>query len=78
MLAEQDLAFYDRERETRLPNSLAEPRDAREQLTTTAEILEVIRNSLNDTQPVFDAIVQSGARLFPGVGGQHRTSSSAR
>jgi signal transduction histidine kinase len=41
--------------------------DAREQLTTTAEILEVIRNSLNDTQPVFDAIVQSGARLFPGA-----------
>ena len=44
-----------------------ELRDAREQLTTTAEILEVIRNSLNDTQPVFDAIVQSGVRLFPGA-----------
>src|SRR5262252_55451 len=41
--------------------------EAREQLTTTAEILEVIRNSLNDTQPIFDAIVQSGARLFPGA-----------
>jgi hypothetical protein len=44
-----------------------ELRDSLEQLTTTAEILEVIRNSLNDTQPVFDAIVQSGARLFPGA-----------
>jgi two-component system, NtrC family, sensor kinase len=41
--------------------------DAQEQLTTTAEILEVIRDSLNNTQPVFDAIVQSGVRLFPGA-----------
>ena len=41
--------------------------DAKEQLTTTAEILEVIRDSLNDIQPVFDAIVQSGVRLFPGA-----------
>jgi signal transduction histidine kinase len=41
--------------------------EAKEQLTTTAEILEVIRDSLNDTQPVFDAIVQSGIRLFPGA-----------
>src|SRR5215212_3171798 len=48
----------------RRPDDLA---DAQEQLTTTAEILEVIRNSLNDTQPVFDAIVQSGVRLFPGA-----------
>src|SRR5262245_56210705 len=44
-----------------------ELRDALEQLTTTAEILEVVRNSLDDTQPVFDAIVQSGTRLFPGA-----------
>jgi signal transduction histidine kinase len=41
--------------------------DAQEQLTTTAEILEVIRGSIDDTQPVFDAIVRSGARLFPGA-----------
>jgi two-component system, NtrC family, sensor kinase len=41
--------------------------EAKEQLTTTAEILEVIRDSLNDFQPVFDAIVQSGVRLFPGA-----------
>jgi GAF domain-containing protein len=38
-----------------------------EQQTTTAEILGVISESLSDTQPVFDAIVQSGVRLFPGA-----------
>jgi GAF domain-containing protein len=36
-----------------------------EQQTATAEILSVISNSLNDTQPVFDAIVQGALRLFP-------------
>jgi signal transduction histidine kinase len=51
-------------REAELAHEL---RDAQEQLTTTAEILEVIRGSLDDTQPVFDAIVRSGARLFPGA-----------
>jgi two-component system, NtrC family, sensor kinase len=38
---------------------------ALEQQTATAEILSVISNSLTDTQPVFDAIVQSGLKLFP-------------
>ncbi len=38
-----------------------------EQQTTTADILEVISQSLSDTQPVFDAIVQSGVRLFSGA-----------
>ena len=54
-------------RETEVSQLARELRDAREQLTTTSEVLEVIRNSLNDTQPVFDAIVQSGVRLFPGA-----------
>ena len=36
-----------------------------EQQTTTSEVLNVISSSLTDTQPVFDAIVQSGLRLFP-------------
>jgi len=36
-----------------------------EQQTATSEILSVISNSLSDTQPVFDAIVASGLKLFP-------------
>ena len=38
-----------------------------EQQTATAEILGVISNSLSATQPVFDAIVASGLKLFPGA-----------
>jgi two-component system, NtrC family, sensor kinase len=36
-----------------------------QQQTATADILGVISNSLSDTQPVFDAIVASGLKLFP-------------
>src|SRR5262245_20749317 len=54
---------------TRLLNELRQRSDdlseALEQQTATAEILSVIINSLSDTEPVFDAIVASGLKLFP-------------
>ena len=41
--------------------------EALERLAATAEILSVISNSPTDTQPVFESIVQSGLKLFPGA-----------
>ena len=43
-----------------------ETKEALEQRTASAEILRVISSSMTDTQPVFDAIVQSCQRLFGG------------
>ena len=44
-----------------------ETKEALEQQTVISEILRVISGSPTDTQPVFDAIVKSGSRLFPGM-----------
>ena len=44
-----------------------ETKEALEQQTVISEILRVIGSSPTDTQPVFDAIVQSGVRLFGGM-----------
>ena len=44
-----------------------ETKEALERQTATAEILRVISESPTDVQPVFDAIVQSGVRLFSGA-----------
>jgi GAF domain-containing protein len=56
---------------TRLLNELCQRTDdlteSLEQQTTTAGILGVISSSLSNVQPVFDAIVQSGIRLFSGA-----------
>jgi transcriptional regulator with GAF, ATPase, and Fis domain len=49
---------------TRLLNEL---RESLQQQTATADVLEVISNSPTDTQPVFESIVQSGLKLFPGA-----------
>jgi class 3 adenylate cyclase len=44
-----------------------ELREAIDRQAATNEILHLISNSPSDTQPVFDAIVQSGSKLFPGA-----------
>jgi GAF domain-containing protein len=44
---------------------LNELRQSLEQQTATSEVLRVISSSLTDTQPVFDAIVHAGIKLFP-------------
>ena len=52
-------------RETNVARLSRELSEAFEQQAVTAEILNIISNSPTDTRPVFDAIVQSGLKLFP-------------
>src|SRR5262245_43075599 len=54
-------------KDTTVAHLTRERDDALHQQAATAEILKLIRNSPADTQPVFDAIVQSGLKLFPGA-----------
>ncbi len=44
-----------------------ETKEALQRQTATAEILKVISESPTDVQPVFEAIVQSGVRMFEGA-----------
>jgi two-component system, NtrC family, sensor kinase len=62
-----DFEAYTHELGKKLEARERELSEALEQQTATAGILGVISNSLSDTQPVFDAIVDSGLKLFPGA-----------
>jgi GAF domain-containing protein len=55
--------------EKRLEEALREKAEAQEQQAATAEILQAMRRSPADTQPVFDAIVRAAARLLRADGG---------
>jgi len=53
--------------ERKVDERTVELQESLDQQTATSEILRVISSSTTDTQPVFDAIVRSGLKLFPGA-----------
>ena len=54
-------------KETNVAQVIREREEALHQQAATAEILKQISSSPADTQPVFEAIVRSGLKLFPGA-----------
>jgi GAF domain-containing protein len=52
----------------RLDRAVREREEAFEREAAAADILRVISRSPTDTQPVFEAIVRAGLKLFPGAG----------
>jgi hypothetical protein len=54
-------------KDTKVARLARELREAREQQAATSQVLQIISTLPGELQPVFDAIVASGLKLFPGA-----------